>query len=376
MKKIYLILTVCALVVLIVLVNRNMTVITGLYAALFTRSSDQSLTQQISQVFSGESAEQRLYALLSSLETDTAAIDRFFSLESNTIELSARIPQGKPMEWIVWHLTQLHETHTYTIADCVYDPGDDACTITYTSKHQKKPDMVLHISYSERYMSEAGTIAVVIRHFRFDTTKRSIGFLSFAKPLNVTISPAAPQPYALASRIAEKYHKEVLISLPLEPRSLVPKELAGTTVMVHYTKERIKRIMTHAMDLVPNFSGITNDMGSRAMQDSRCMRQLLRIIKAHHGYFLEQGDIYGSKVRAIARDIGCPYEEIDIVVPDTSSPQHVRRLLRTAIHEAHTYGSCILRVPQQQAVITALNDMQPVFSRNGISFAHISTLAR
>ena len=51
---------------------------------------------------------------------------------------------------------------------------------------------------------------------------------------------------ALVAQLAEQYHKEVIIRLPLEPAGKIPSDFTGPVIMVHYTKEAIQTIIAEA----------------------------------------------------------------------------------------------------------------------------------
>ncbi len=374
-KRVYLTAAVVALIVAVLVLNHNLATLSNLTSAVFG-TSDGSLKSQLQQVFSKKSGEDILKQLLSEVECDTTKMERFFSLESNTIELTTTVPKGRPLPWLVWHFSELSDMSNYSVFDCVHQEYTNSCTMEFSSNQPKKPDIRLRFSFGDRYMSDAGKIALVITDFRFDTTKNSVGFLSFARPLNLTIHPVVPHPYSLASKIANKYNKEVIIALPLEPQSLIPNEYSDATIMVHYSRDKIRKMMSHAIDRIPNFSGMTNYMGSRAMQDSRCMKTVLSQIHAHHGYFLEQGDIYNSKAREVAQSIGCAWRKTDMTISDSPDEPTVEAAFREAIMHAHTYGDCILTAPRRVAVIEVLNRMRDVFDYNGIAFVYVSSLAQ
>ncbi len=313
-----------------------------------------------------------LYAALCELEVRPSDILQAKTSDS-LIAITARVSRGRPLEWIVWNISRAATGTTYRLSDCLCDDKKQMLACTFESDRKKGPRIDLTVFQSEKYFSFTAKMAL-IGEIAADTSYQTIvAFLSLPEQVSVSLVSVKKQS-ALVAQLAEQYHKEVIIRLPLEPAGKIPSDFTGPVVMVHYTKEAIQAIIAEAMAKVPNFSGFNNLWGSRALEDSRIMGIVCNEIKKAHGYFIETRVTKNSVAPPLCENIGVPAKEIDAVVNDKSKQADIEKQLRNYAAAAQATGSIIVAAPINAALVEALKASVPMLKRNGVRLVPVSEI--
>jgi uncharacterized protein len=316
---------------------------------------------------------------LGDLEARPSDITRVFLKKNNTasadslISLTAHVPKGRPLEWIVWNISQAARGTAYRLSDCLSDEKKQVISFAFEPDRKKGPRVELTVLQSEKYFSFTATMAIV-GEIAGDTSYQTIvAFLSVPEQLSVSLVPVKKQS-ALVAQLAEQYHKEVIIRLPLEPAGKIPGDFTGPVIMVHYTKETIHSILGEAMTRVPNFSGFNNLWGSRALEDSRIMGIVCGEIKKAHGYFIETRPTKNSVALSVCENIGLPYKEIDAMVNEKSKQADIEQQLRSFAATAQSNGAIMVQAPMNMQFVAALKASIPMLKRNGIRLVPASEM--
>ena len=289
------------------------------------------------------------------------------------IAITARVPRGRPLEWIVWNVSQAAQGTTYRLSDCVSDEKKQTVAFTFESERKKDPSIGLAVFQSEKYFSFTAKMAI-IGEIAGDTSYQTIvDFLSVPEQVSVSLVPVKKQS-SLIAQLADQYHKEVIIRLPLEPAGKIPSDFTGRVIMVHYTKETIHSIIEESMAKVQNFSGFNNLWGSRALEDSRIMGIVCNEIKKAHGYFIETKSTKNSVVSFICETIGLPAKEIDVELKDKSKQTDLEKQLRMFAAAAQENGAIIVAAPINAPFVAALKASISMLKRNGVRLVPASEI--
>jgi Uncharacterized protein conserved in bacteria len=318
-----------------------------------------------------------LYKKLSDLEVRPTDISQSVRREKaptdSLIAITAHVPRGRPLEWIVWNVSQAAQGTTYRLSDCLLDEKKQVSVLTFVSDRSKAAPVELTLLQSDKFFSFTAKMAI-IGEIGADTSYQTIvAFLSVPEQVSISLVPVKKQS-ALIAQLAEQYHKEVILRLPLEPTGKIPSDFAGPVIMVHYTKEAIHSIIAEAMAKVPNFSGFNNLWGSRALEDSRIMGIVCNEIKKAHGYFIETCSTKNSVVPSLCESIGLPAGEIDATLNDKSKQVDFEKQLRNYAAAAQANGTIIVAAPINAPFIAALKASVPVLKRNGIRLVPVSEI--
>jgi polysaccharide deacetylase 2 family uncharacterized protein YibQ len=290
------------------------------------------------------------------------------------VQISAKIPRGRPIELVVWDLAQSAKEASYRLSDCMSDEKKQSCLLTFDPERAQGPRISLSVFRSEKYFSSTARLAVV-GEIDGDTSYQSIvSFLSIQEPLTISLVPIKKRS-ALTAQLAEQYHKEVVIRLPLEPMGKIPDDFAGKVILVHFSKEIIQSVLADAQKMIPNFSGFENLWGSRALEDSRVMGIIAENIKKTHGYFIESRTTKNSVLPRLSETLGFPLREIGSSIAETTKQAAVEKQLYLCAATAQANGSMIVSIPINPQSVAALKASIPWLKQNGIRLAAVSEIA-
>lgn len=122
---------------------------------------------------------------------------------------------------------------------------------------------------------QAAQMAIVIDDVGY-RIKEDREILALPKAVSVAIIPVAP--YA-TERAKDAYNqkRDILIHLPMEPKSKQPIEEGG--IHIGDNEEKIRKLIHTSRGQVPYAIGLNNHMGSGATSDSATMQHLLKVLK-------------------------------------------------------------------------------------------------
>ncbi|MBD3344753.1 MAG: hypothetical protein GF401_06790 [Chitinivibrionales bacterium] len=312
---------------------------------------------------------------LHSLEADTSGLVSHIARRDSTVNLQIEVPKGLPLPWIVWSLGQCADNTSYEVADCIHYPEKGTCRLSFSSSKKNNPNITLTIGRSSLFYSATGKMAILLEDFGFEANQTTIDFLSFSKPLTVSLVPIQKKS-SWTAQIADEYKKEIIIALPMESQYHSMPNYRDAAIMIHYSENKIIQIINDAMRLIPNFSGFSNLYGSRLLLDTRVTSIILQKIHKHHGYFIDMKTTEHSVVPQIAHSIGLPHQKIDGSIDTDKSVDSIIEQLRHYILVARKNGSCLVTGKATQDFITALTKTMPVFEYNGIKLVYVSELVK
>jgi hypothetical protein len=320
-----------------------------------------------------------LYKKLGDLEArpsdiaQSGGLDGYETSTDPVIKINAKIPRGRPLELVVLDLTQCAQAASYRLSDCVSDEKKQSCVLSLDPDRKKGPRISLTIIRTDRYFSSTAQLAV-LGEIGADTSYQTIvAFLSIPEPLTVSLVPLKRRT-ALTAQLAEQYHKEVVIRLPLEPVGKIPEGFAGSVIMVHFSKDLIRLVLSDAKKTVPTFSGFENLWGSRALEDSRVMGIIAEDLKKTGGYFVESRTTKNSVLPRLSESLDFPFGEIGVSVGETAKQAVIEKQLRQCAATAQANGSMIMAVPVTAQSVAALKASMPWLKQNGVRLANISEI--
>ncbi|NLE00798.1 MAG: divergent polysaccharide deacetylase family protein [Fibrobacter sp.] len=296
-------------------------------------------------------------------------------LEDSTLEIQFSVPRGKPMEWIIWYLSDALGEAGYRIEDCLYNSEKNGCTISFVNAKKNLPRISMKIKRSNTYYSKTATMAILVDDFGFEADETSVGFLSFPEPLTVALV-STKKLSTWTAQIANEYHKEIVVLLPMEPLPRSFSKYQENQIMVHYSADRIKSIFNEATQLIPNFSGFCSFYGDRVLEDSRVMEILFTEIKKKHGYFVIIPGSRKSVTKQLAERMNLPTASVNFTLNTELSADALQDSLRTCAITAQKTGSVIVRGKASAPFISALRNTLPILHQNGIRLVYISDLIK
>lgn len=310
---------------------------------------------------------------LKQIEIPEKQIHHHFLLEDSTLEISAAVPNGRPMEWIVWFLSNNIGEAGYHVADCLFDNEKENCTITLGSTRKPLPKVKIRLSRSTSYFASSAKIAIIVSDFGFEANATTVDLLSFSEPLTVSLV-SAKHMATWTAQIAKEYHKEIVILLPMEPLLEPAVKYRTSMIMLHYPVEQIHGLMHKATESIPYFAGFSNLGGSRLLKDTRVMTAIFDECKKNSGYFLIDPVTPQSVAASLAQSMQVPYATIDISIRSDVSIGSLQDTLQHAAAIAQKTGSVILQCRATAEFNSALRAELTHFRHNGIRLVYLSEL--
>lgn len=345
---------------------------------LLSPFSDQDFTTQNKKqnrtgthVFPVTSAvEDRLVEKFTELEL----YEEDYSIRSgdSIVRIEASIPKGKPMEWIVWNLVNTVKGTSYSVEDCICR-NSERCIIEFKSSDPRLPLIVLKTRRLNRYFSTTAKMAVLIEDFGFEADRTTVEYLSFSEPLTVSLVPSQ-RLSSWTATIADEYKKEVVILLPMEPIPSEYDKYRQSTVMIHFSEEKIRRQFERSIAAIPNFSGVCNFYGARAMEDSRIMEIILSKIKKSNGYFLYSQVSRKSVARSMAKRLKVPHLPVQGTIEADDPPEKIKEKLNKYAFAAQKTGRILVKSPPTSEFMDVLKMQLDNFRFNGIRLVYVSEL--
>ncbi|MDR0305876.1 MAG: divergent polysaccharide deacetylase family protein [Chitinispirillales bacterium] len=297
-----------------------------------------------------------------------------FYHQDSVLEIKAALPRGRPMEWLIWNLASAASSTPYSVEDGVC-ATENNCAVTFRSADPKYPKVNLKLQRSGRYFSNTAKMAILIENFGFEATQTAVEYLSFPEPLTMSLVPAQKlAPWT--AKIADEYKKEIVMLLPMEPLPAQFGKYKQSTIMIHYTEENIRGLISQAAAAIPNFSGISNFYGNRALEDSRVMEIVLSEVNRRKAYFVYTESNRKSVAPSIAQKLKVPGGPIQGSIEASDSPEQIREKLRRYSVVAEKTGKILIKAPPSPAFIQALKGELETLRHNGIRLVYVSELVR
>ncbi|QLB14956.1 hypothetical protein A6B39_05555 [Mannheimia granulomatis] len=203
-------------------------------------------------------------------------------------------------------------------------------------------------------LAQAAKLAIVIDDVGY-RVKEDKAILSMPKEVSVAIIPSAP--YAKARAIDAHHQKrDILIHLPMEPKSKQPIEQGG--LKIGDSEEKLRKLIESSRGQVPYAIGLNNHMGSGATSDSQTMINLMNVLKENQLFFLDSKTIGSGVAAKIARQMGISTLERDIFLDDSDEFANVQKQFSLAVEHAKKYGvAVVIGHPRQNTIRVLKNNL-------------------
>jgi len=127
-------------------------------------------------------------------------------------------------------------------------------------------------------------------------------------PLAFAILPHTPHAVE-AARLLHGAGKEILLHMPMEPRSYPAENPGAGALFVHVNDEEIRRRIKASLAAVPYISGVNNHMGSRFMEDEAKLLVVMKELAKRGLFFVDSRTTPDSRGRAAAARAGVRFLE-------------------------------------------------------------------
>jgi len=294
--------------------------------------------------------------------------------KDSAIEIKAAVPRGRPVEWVVWQLSDAAAGTPFSVSDCVC-ASEANCAITFKSANARHPRVSLKLQRSNRYASNTARMAILIEDFGFEADHASVEYLSFPEPLTVALIPSRKLTERTA-QMASEHKKEIVLLLPMEPLPPQHDRYKESMVMLHNGEEDVRAIFARAAAAVPNFAGVCNFYGARVMEDSRAMGIIMSEINRRKAYFVYTDVSRKSVAPELTKSLKVPSAPIQGTIDAAQTVEQARALIRRYSMAAEKTGKILVRAQPSPAFIKALKEEIEPMRRNGIRLVYVSELVK
>ncbi|NPU85637.1 MAG: divergent polysaccharide deacetylase family protein [Syntrophaceae bacterium] len=198
--------------------------------------------------------------------------------------------------------------------------------------------------------------------------------LSLKVPLTFAVLPDSAHSVQAADLI-HREGREVILHLPLEPRSETRANPGTLVLRTNMKDDEIRNRLEQGMRRVPYACGVNSHMGSLFTEHQDKMVVVLKVLREKGIYFIDSRTSSRSSVREAARKTGIPFAKRDLFIDGRSDDDTLNQIR----HLAETTDSAQLPViighPYPDTIRT-LRHVLPLLQRQGIRVVSASEAVR
>jgi uncharacterized protein len=191
-------------------------------------------------------------------------------------------------------------------------------------------------------------------------------------PIAFAVLPHTPHAEEAARRL-HKAGKEILLHLPMEPRSYPTDDPGKGALFVAMNDDAIRRTVEADIAAVPFAVGVNNHMGSRFMEEPGRLAVVMRELAKRNLFFVDSLTTDRSRGREAAAAAGIPFAVRNVFIDHTRGYAAALANLTFPPGEDRGKGKPLVMIghPHPETV-RALRDAQPAWQEEKISMITLS----
>ncbi len=216
-------------------------------------------------------------------------------------------------------------------------------------------------------------IAVIIDDIGFDLriVKELAGIHA---PIAFAILPHTPHA-AEAAGFLHAAGKEILLHLPMEPRSYPEDSPGAGALMVDMDERQIRKQIQENLAAVPYASGVNNHMGSRFMEDAARLTIVMEELKKRGLYFVDSRTTADSRGREAANRAGVRFAARSLFIDHVPGYAAAMENLTGPFRRGGANGKPVLMIGHPHPETTrALRDALPRWHAEEMRLVALPTL--
>ncbi|MBE0558834.1 MAG: divergent polysaccharide deacetylase family protein [Proteobacteria bacterium] len=213
-------------------------------------------------------------------------------------------------------------------------------------------------------------IAIIIDDIGYDL-RLVEELIRIEAPIAFAILPHTPHAREAARRL-HAAGKEILLHLPMEPRSYPEENPGKGALFVDMDEGEIRRRIETDLTAVPYVSGVNNHMGSRFMEDEAGLAVVMEELAKKGLYFVDSVTTPDSRARSAAARAGVRYAARSVFIDHT--PHHAAVLANLQPpRRGREQGKPLLMIGHPRPeTMRALREAQPLWQREGVRMIPLS----
>ncbi|MFH1057256.1 MAG: divergent polysaccharide deacetylase family protein [Pseudomonadota bacterium] len=177
--------------------------------------------------------------------------------------------------------------------------------------------------------------------------------LALDLPLDFSVLPYATHGRQVAQE-ASAQGREVLLHLPMEPKSYPSLSPGPGALLASMDAERLRQATQAALAAVPGAVGVNNHMGSRLTEDRAAMQAVCEVLRPRGLFFLDSLTSPRSQAWQQAQRMGLAFARRDVFLDNDPSSAAVTAQIARLIELAKARGQAIAIGHPHPATIQAL----------------------
>jgi uncharacterized protein len=223
--------------------------------------------------------------------------------------------------------------------------------------------------------SPGRSVAVIIDDIGYDLQIVK-ELASIPAPIAFAVLPYTPH----AVEAAELFHaagKEILLHLPMEPRSHPEDSPGAGALMADMDAGEIRRWIRKDLAAVPFVSGVNNHMGSRFMEDKARLAIVMEELRAKGLFFVDSMTTDDSRGRESAGRARVPFASRNVFIDYAPGYATALESLTGAFRQDRKNGAPVLMIghPHMETV-QAIRDVLPFWRKEGVKVIPVSAFLR
>ncbi len=147
-----------------------------------------------------------------------------------------------------------------------------------------------------------------------------------------------------AARLLHAAGKEILLHLPMEPRSYPGESPGAGALMADMDAGEIRRRIREDLAAVPFVSGVNNHMGSRFMEDEARLAIVMEELRAKGLFFVDSRTTADSRGRESAGRAGVRFAARDVFIDHAPGYAAALENLTGAFRQGRRNGAPVLMI--------------------------------
>ena len=160
-------------------------------------------------------------------------------------------------------------------------------------------------------------------------------------PISLSLLPLAPYRGKIVTE-ARKRGSELMLHLPMEPKSYPDLSPGPGAVYTHMRAEEIERTLGDHLDRIPGVRGVNNHMGSLFTERRDKMELVLRELKRRNLFYVDSRTTAGTVAYELAKKMGIPVGKRSAFLDNDLNSRAIEfqfeRLLGLARHSGKAIG--------------------------------------
>jgi len=214
-------------------------------------------------------------------------------------------------------------------------------------------------------------IAVIIDDIGYDL-RLVEDLMRIEAPIAFAILPHTPHAREAARRL-HAAGKEILLHLPMEPRSYPADNPGKGALFVDMDEGEIRRQIETDLTAVPYVSGVNNHMGSRFMEDEAGLAVMMEELAKKGLFFVDSLTTPDSRARSAAARAGVRYASRAVFIDHT--PDHAAALANLLQPPPRGWAQekplLMIGHPRPETM-RALREAQPLWQKEGVRMIPLS----